>query len=294
MPLHSPSRIMAFTREAALVNWLITGVSSGFGRALARAALDRGDRVCGTVRGDAARAAFEALAPGRAIGLLLDVTDAAAIAPAIAAAERATGGIDRLVNNAGYGIAGAIEETGLDQVRGLFEVNVFGAIAMIQAILPAMRARRAGHIINITSVSGLAPWSGTGIYGASKYALECVGQTLAQEVAPLGIHVMNVAPGGFRTDFAGRSLATAERRIADYDGGAHQAELTLTGNSGNEKGDPTRAAAAILRASDDPRPPLHLLLGADALHYVEDKMVGLAKDIAQWRDVSLSTGMAPA
>ncbi len=278
-----------------MINWLITGVSSGLGRALSKAALDRGDTVCGTVRTREALDIFEATSPGRAIGFLLDITDNAAVARMVEEAERRTGGIDRLVNNAGRGMTGAIEETSLTQIRNIFEANVFGAIAMIQAVLPAMRARRAGHIVNITSVSGLAPWAGTGIYGASKYALECIGQTLAQEVSAFGIGVTNVAPGSFRTDFAGRSLTRADSPIADYDDtSAHAAEHVLTADNGQQGGDPALAAAAILRATDDRSPPLHLLLGADAIHYAEDQFAAIASDIAVWREVSLSTALVHA
>lgn len=272
-----------------MTTWLITGVSSGFGRAIAKAALDRGDTVCGTLRNPDACPAFEALAPGRAHALLLDVTDEDQAHAVVAEAEQLTGGIDRLVNNAGHGMVGAIEETGLAQIRGLLEVNLLGSIAMIQAVLPAMRARRSGRIINITSVSGLAPWSGTGIYGASKYALECIGQTLAQEVAPLGIRVINVAPGGFRTDFASRSMVVADRSIADYAETAHQAQRIFEAGAGREPGDPLRAATAILAVSDAAEPPLHLLLGADAIHYVEDHFAAIAADMTAWRDTSLST-----
>ncbi|ATU74166.1 Putative oxidoreductase [Gluconacetobacter sp. SXCC-1] len=272
-----------------MTNWLITGAGRGLGRALAAAALARGDTVCGTLRDERACTAFEALAPGRAFGFLLDLRDPAAIHRVVNGAEVQTGGIDRLVNNAGYGLVGALEETSLDQARALFDVNLFGAIAMIQAVLPFMRARRAGYIINITSVSGLAPWSGTAIYGASKYALECIGQTLAQEVTPLGIRVMNVAPGGMRTDFAGHSLVLAEGDIKDYDGGAHEARRILTSAPGHEKGDPDRAAAAILLALDTPDPPLHLLLGEDALHYADIAREALQTDIDAWRELSLTT-----
>ncbi|MFT8710853.1 MAG: oxidoreductase [Komagataeibacter rhaeticus] len=272
-----------------MTNWLITGAGRGLGRALAAAALARGDTVCGTLRDERACTAFEALAPGRAFGFLLDLRDPAAIHRVVNGAEVQTGGLDRLVNNAGYGLVGALEETSLDQARALFDVNLFGAIAMIQAVLPFMRARRAGYIINITSVSGLAPWSGTAIYGASKYALECIGQTLAQEVTPLGIRVMNVAPGGMRTDFAGHSLVLAEGDIKDYDGGAHEAQRILTSAPGHEKGDPDRAAAAILLALDTPDPPLHLLLGEDALHYADIAREALQTDIDAWRELSLTT-----
>lgn len=276
------------------VTWLITGVSSGLGQAIATAALARGDSVCGTVRTEEARLRFAALAPGRAFCLLLDVTDTAAIPSVVAEAERALGRIDRLVNNAGHGMTGAIEETGIAQAKALFDVNLFGAIAMIQAVLPAMRARRSGHIVNITSVSGLAPWAGTGIYGATKYALECIGQTLAQEIAAFGLGVTNVAPGSFRTAFAATSLAVATHPIAAYaETVAHDAHRILTGESGRQQGDPHLAARAILTALDSDRPPLHLLLGADAIHYAEDAMAALAEDIACWRDVATATAVTP-
>jgi NAD(P)-dependent dehydrogenase (short-subunit alcohol dehydrogenase family) len=268
--------------------WLITGIGGGFGRAIASAALARGDVVVGTTRAKD-DPTFEALAPGRAHVVSVDLRDEAAVAGAVAKAEELTGGIDRLVNNAGYGLVGAIEEVTLDEVKALFEINLFGAIRMIQTVLPAMRARRAGHIVNITSVSGLAPWAGTAIYGASKYAMECIGQTLAQEVAPFGIRVTNVAPGGFRTGFAGTGLNIAQRDISDYDGGAHFARQSLIEGAGKEKGDPVRAAAAILTALDAPEPPLHLLLGEDALHYARDQMALLESQIQTWEPLSLST-----
>jgi NAD(P)-dependent dehydrogenase (short-subunit alcohol dehydrogenase family) len=274
-----------------VANWLITGVSSGLGRALAEAVLARGETVCGTVRGEEARAGFEAITPSRAIGLILDVTESAAIPRAVAAAEARMGSIDILVNNAGHGMAGAIEETGLDQVRAIFEVNVIAGIAMIQAVLPAMRARRAGHIVNITSVSGLAPWSGTAIYGASKYAMQCIGLTLADELRPLGIKVSNIAPGGIRTDFGGRSLVEASGDIADYEGGAHMAKAILRDPS-HGGGEAARAAQAILTALDDPQPPRVLLLGHDALHYAEDEVAALAAEFERWKPLTLSIAAA--
>ncbi|TPE62202.1 SDR family NAD(P)-dependent oxidoreductase [Sandaracinobacter neustonicus] len=277
-----------------MAGWFITGIGSGLGRALAQAALDRGDKVVGTTRKTADIAAFEALKPGLAKGLAVDLRDADAVTAAVAEAENWLGGIDFAVNNAGFGMVGAIEEVSLSEVQALFEINVFAAIRVIQAVLPGMRARRAGHVVNITSVSGLAPWAGTGIYGASKYALECIGQTLAQEVRPLGIGVTNVAPGGFRTGFAAGGLAVAARKIADYDGSAHVAEQVLTGNAGKEKGDPVRGAAAILAALDSPEPPLHLLLGEDALHYAEDQFAFIGLEMKRWRALSLSTAFEAA
>jgi NAD(P)-dependent dehydrogenase (short-subunit alcohol dehydrogenase family) len=260
---------------------------------VAKAALARGDSVVGTTR-SAGDAAFEALAPGRAHVLSVDLTDDASVRAAVARAETLTGGIDRLLNNAGYGLVGAIEEVSIGEARDLFEINVFGAIRMIQAVLPAMRARRAGHVVNITSVSGHAPWAGTGVYGASKYALECVGQTLAQEVAPFGIRVTNVAPGGFRTGFAASGLKVAAKDIADYEDGAHFARRSLTAGSGAEQGDPARGAEAILAALDAKEPPLHLFLGEDALHYARDQIAFVGQQMDAWETLSLSTAFEPA
>lgn len=273
-----------------MTNWLITGVGGGLGRALAQAALARGDAVVGTVRRMADKQAFEAIAPGRAFGLVLDLSDHGAIPGAVATAQALLGRIDRLVNNAGYGMVGAIEETSVAEAKSLFDVNLFGAIAMIQAVLPAMRARRAGHIVTITSLSGFAPWWGTGIYGASKYALECIGQTLAQEVEPLGIHVTNVAPGGFRTGFAARGLVEAAHRIDDYEGTARQSKHSLLAGRGQEAGDPERAAAAMLVALDSPAPPRHLFLGEDALRHAREHFEMLEGEMRRWEPLSLTTG----
>jgi NAD(P)-dependent dehydrogenase (short-subunit alcohol dehydrogenase family) len=270
--------------------WLITGVSSGLGRALAEAALARGDTVAGTVRNETAGAAFEALAPGRAHALLLDLRDFDAIPTVVAAAERALGQIDILVNNAGYGLVGAVEETSLGELRDQFEVNVFAPVAMMKAVLPAMRARRSGRIVNITSVSGLAVWAGTGVYCGSKFALEAIGQTLAQEVAELGIKVIHIAPGGLRTDYAGRSLVLTADSYPDYDGLARDAKRILSDHAGHEPGDPAKAAAAILKVADSEAPPMHLLLGADAMLYATRHMSGLLAEIGQNATTSTSIG----
>ncbi len=269
--------------------WMITGVSGGLGREIARAALERGDIVVGAMRRPEAVAAFEAFAPGRAHGVVMDVTDTAAIAAAVAKAESVTGTLDVLVNNAGYGLVGAVEEASLDEVRAQFEVNVFGPLAVLKAVLPAMRARRAGRIINITSVSGLAVWAGTGIYCASKWALEGLTQTLAQEVADLGIKVVNVAPGGLRTDFATGSKVIVADKLSDYDGLARDAERIMADHAGQEPGDPSKAAKAILTIADVEDPPMHLLLGEDALKYAGYAAQGLAADIEAWKTLSLST-----
>ena len=265
--------------------WFITGVSGGLGREIALAALDRGDIVVGTVRKPDAAAAFEARG-GRA--LILDITDQAAVKTAVAKAETVTGRFDVLVNNAGYGLVGAVEETSLEEVRAQFETNVIGPLAVLKAALPAMRARRAGRIINITSVSGLAVWAGTGVYCASKWALEGLTQTLAQEVAELGVKVVNVAPGGLRTDFASSSKTLVAKKLADYDGLARDAERIMAEHAGQEPGDPAKAAQAILAIADVEDPPMHLLLGEDALKYARHAAETLAADIEAWKALSLS------
>ncbi|HXQ15201.1 MAG TPA: oxidoreductase [Caulobacteraceae bacterium] len=272
------------------MNWLITGVGSGLGRALAAAALARGDGVAGTVRRADQLAALEALAPGRAHGLKLDLTDAAAIGAVVEAAAGALGDIDVLVNNAGYGLVGAVEEASLAEIRAQFEVNVFAPLALIQAVLPAMRARRAGRIVNITSVSGVATWAGTGVYCASKWALEGAALTLADEVEGLGIKVINIEPGGMRTDYAGRSLRQTQGLIDDYDGGpGRQARAILADHAGHEPGDPAKVAAAILTVVDAANPPRQLLLGADAMLYATRHMARFQAEIGQWAELSLST-----
>ena len=267
--------------------WLITGASGGLGREIALAALARGDVVAGTVRKPEAAAAFEALG-GHA--LILDVTNEAAVNAIVAQAEAVTGTIDILVNNAGYGLVGAVEEASLEEVRAQFETNVFGPLAVMKAVLPAMRTRRAGRIINITSVSGLAVWAGTGVYCASKWALEGLTQTLAQEVAELGIKVINVAPGGLRTDFASGSKTIVAEKFTDYDGLARDAERIMADHAGHEPGDPAKAAKAIQTIADIDDPPMHLLLGEDALKYAGYAAQGLAADIDAWKALSLSIG----
>jgi NAD(P)-dependent dehydrogenase (short-subunit alcohol dehydrogenase family) len=271
-------------------SWLITGVSGGLGREIALAALARGDVVVGTVRTPDAAAAFKALAPGRAHALVLDVTDEEAVREGVATAQALTGQIDILVNNAGYGLVGAVEEASLEEVRAQFETNVLGPLSMLKAVLPAMRTRRSGRIINITSVSGLATWAGTGVYCASKWALEGLTQTLATEVAELGIKVINVAPGGLRTAFASGSKTIVANKIADYDGLARDAERIMAEHAGHEPGDPAKAALAILHIADIDAPPMHLLLGEDALHYARYAATALQADIDAWKSTTLSIG----
>jgi len=198
-------------------NFLITGAGSGFGRALATEALSSGYSVIGTVRSEAARQEFGAMDPARARAIILDVTDFAAIGPEVAQAERDVGPIDVLINSAGYGHEGTIEESSLEEMKRQFDVNVFGAVAMIKAVLPFMRERRRGQIINITSMAGYVGLAGIPYYAGSKFALEGISEVLANEVRGFGIKVTAVAPGAFRTDWAGRSMIRSPRSIAEYD-----------------------------------------------------------------------------
>lgn len=272
--------------------FLITGVSSGFGRAFAQAALAAGSRVIGTVRNEDARIAFEALEPGRAFARILDVTDAAAVNSVVAEVERNVGAVDVLINNAGYGHEGLIEESTIDQLRQQFEVNVFGAVAMIQAVLPPMRKRRSGHIINITSMGGIITMPGLGFYHGSKFALEGISEALGKEVKDFGIRVTAVEPGGFRTDWAGRSMVRVERSIPEYDAIFEPIRATRQARSGKQAGDPAKAAQAILQLVDSDHPPAHLLLGTDAVNLVREKLASLGAEIDAWEQVSRSTDFA--
>ena len=269
--------------------WFITGISSGFGRAIAEAALAAGDTVAGSVRNAQDRAAFEALAPDRAHALLLDITDEAAIPPTVDRIEREIGAIDILVNNAGYGHEGLVEESSLDDLRRQFDVNVFGAVAAIKAVLPLMRARRRGRILNITSMGGLMTLPGLAYYHGSKFALEGISESLGKEVRHLGIHVTAVEPGSFRTDWAGRSMVRAARTIADYDALMDPIRARRQAVSGNQAGDPVRLAAAIMALVVAEDPPAHLLLGSDAFRLVSEKLDGLRTEFESWKDVTLST-----
>lgn len=268
---------------------LITGVSSGFGRALAQQALLAGHRVVGTVRNETDRQVLEALAPGRAFGRLLDVTDTAAINALVADIETNIGSIDVLVNNAGYGHEGILEESTLAELRQQFEVNVFAPAALIKAVLPHMRARRRGHILNITSMGGFITMPGIAWYCGSKLALEGISEVLGKEVAPFGIHVTAVAPGSFRTDWAGRSMVRAPRSIDDYDALFDPIRSAREAKSGHQPGDPVKAAQAMLQVIDSDAPPRHLLLGSDALQLVRTKLASMAGSIDAWEQLSRST-----
>ena len=268
---------------------LITGVSSGFGRALAEEALTAGHRVVGTVRTPEAKQAFEALDTQRAFGCLLDVTDYAHIDEVVTLSVSAVGPIDVLVNNAGYGHEGILEESSLADMRRQFEVNVFGAVAMIKAVLPGMRQRRHGHILNITSMGGFITLPGISYYCGSKFALEGISDTLSKELAPFNIHVTGVAPGSFRTDWAGRSMVRSARSIPDYDALFDPVRQARQEKSGQQLGDPVKAARAMLAIIERQNPPTHLLLGSDALSLVREKLARLGEEIDRWEALTRST-----
>lgn len=269
--------------------FLITGVSSGFGRALAREALAAGHRVVGTVRSEQAKAAFEAVCAERAHALLLDVTAFDEIDGVVADIEANVGPIDVLANNAGYGHEGILEESPLSELRRQFDVNVYGAVAMTKAVLPFMRGRRRGHILNITSMGGYITMPGIAYYCGSKFALEGISDALAQEVRPFGIAVTAVAPGSFRTDWAGRSMRRTPRSIDDYDALFDPVRKARVEKSGKQLGDPVKAARAMLAVIQAEDPPVHLLLGSDALQLVRGKLSSQNRDLDAWESLIVST-----
>lgn len=267
----------------------ITGVSSGFGNALAQEALAAGYRVIGTVRSEAALRAFQALSVDHAHGVILDITDFARIDSVVAAIEATHGPVDVLVNNAGYGHEGIFEESPLEEMRRQFDVNVFGAVAVTKAFVPYFRKRRTGHILNITSMGGTITMPGIAYYCGSKFALEGISDTLSKELLPFNIFVTAVAPGSFRTDWAGRSMQRTPRSIADYDASFDPVRKAREEKSGKQLGDPRKAAQAMLQVIASPIPPAHLLLGSDALGLVRDKLNRTAREIDQWEALTLTT-----
>lgn len=266
--------------------FLITGVSSGLGRAMAREALSRGDVVVGTVRKQKDLEEYEAATPGRSVGRLLDLTDTAAAAPLVEGVEKEVGPIDVVVNNAGYGLAGVIEELDLDDLRRQFEVGVIGQVAMIQAVLPGMRSRRRGHVVNIDSMGGVVTFAGNGAYHGAKFALLGITDTLAKEVGPLGIRVTSVLPGLYNTDWGGRSRGHSGDAIDDYNEvyeRQRQAGSILTG-------DPARLAAVVMDAIAADEPPQRLLVGHSAVALVRETMEQQSAEIDEWAKVSDTGG----
>ena len=274
----------------ATKTFLITGVSSGLGKAFAEAALEAGHRVIGTVRKPADAEVFAQLSADRAHPLILDVTDFDAIPAAVANAEDAAGPVDVLVNNAGYGHEGVLEESSIEELERQFAANVYGPVAMMQAVLPGMRARRRGHIINVTSMGGFITMPGISFYCGSKFALEGISEALGKEVADLGIQVTALAPGQFRTDWAGRSMQRTRRSIADYDAVMDPLRAARQAKSGKQPNDPAKAADALLRLVESDNPPVRLFLGEDALGLVERKLDSMRAELAEWDTLSRSTG----
>ena len=269
--------------------WFVTGCSTGFGRELARAVLARGWRCVASARN---KASLDDLAPeagDRLLRVSLDVTDAAQIDAAVAAAQKQFGTIDVLVNNAGYGYQSSIEEGEEREIRAQFDANAFGLFALTRAVLPGMRARRKGHVINITSVAGLAGFPGSGYYAASKHAVEGFSDSLLAEAGPLGIKVTCVEPGPFRTDWAGRSLVQTASRIDDYAETAGARMKRTAEGSGHQPGDPVRAAQAMIRIAEVENPPRHLVLGAFGVEAVANRLRAALADIEAWRELSLGT-----
>jgi NAD(P)-dependent dehydrogenase (short-subunit alcohol dehydrogenase family) len=269
--------------------WLITGCSSGLGRALAEAVIGAGHNAVVTARNVSSVAHLSDTAPDRVLAVALDVTKPEQVASAVQQAEQRFGGVDVLVNNAGYGYRSAVEEGDDAGIRTLFETHFFGTVAMIKAVLPGMRGRRSGAIVNISSIGAQLTPVGSGYYSAAKAAIEGLSGALRGELAPLGISVTVVEPGAFRTDFAGRSLAQSATVIDDYAATAGQRRKEHDTMDGNQPGDPAKAGAAIMAAVESAEPPAFLLLGADALaayRYIAD---GRATEIADWEQLTTST-----
>lgn len=268
-------------------HWLITGCSTGLGRGLAEVLIERGENVSATARNVDS---LDDLVKGHdnALAVELDVTRSIDITRAVDEAREAFGPIDVLVNNAGYGFISAIEEAEESDYRNQFETNVFGLIAMTRAVLPQMRERRSGHIVNISSVGGMVGNPGSGYYAGTKFAVVGFTESLSKEVAPLGIRATVVEPGPFRTDWAGRSLKTASRRIDDYAESVHTRFDQLDEMNGTQQGDPRRAGEAIIQIVNSDRPPVHLILGAPGLKMARQQLELLTQEFNTWEAVTLS------
>jgi NAD(P)-dependent dehydrogenase (short-subunit alcohol dehydrogenase family) len=269
--------------------WLITGCSTGLGRALAQAALARGDTVVATARDAASIQALVDAHPDTALALPLDVTDRGQIIRTVREGQERFGGIDVLVNNAGYGYRAAVEEADDGDVQTLFATNFFGPAAMIKAVLPEMRSRRHGTIVNVSSIGARRSPPGSGYYAATKAALEAMTASLRKELEPLGIAAMVVEPGAFRTDFSGRSLTQSRLAIDDYAETAGRRRKENDTSDGTQQGDPAKAAQAIITAVDSSDPPLMLVLGPDALTAFRESLDALSSDLNAWEYLSTGT-----
>jgi len=268
--------------------WFITGCSTGFGRELAKLVLEQGYRAVITARDPNKILDLKVGHENRALILKLDVTNRTEVEYVVKRAESAFGSIDVLVNNAGYGYVAAIEESDETEVRNMVETNFFGLARMIHVALPGMRQRRHGNIVNISSIGGLVGFPGVGYYNATKFAVEGLSESLAKEVAPLGIKVLIVEPGPFRTDWAGRSLKKSSKQMPEYAETAGAFRERITGRSGKQIGDPVRAGMAIIKALESEHAPLHLTLGQIALETARTKVENLSAELDAWEETSLS------
>ncbi|MCJ2183653.1 oxidoreductase [Novosphingobium sp. 1949] len=268
--------------------FFITGANSGFGFAIAKAALDAGHRVIGAVRSEAARDRLAEALP-EVVTVLCDVTRFEMIAGIVDRADSEHGPIDVLINNAGYGHEGILEESPLDEMRRQFDVNVFGAVAVAKAFLPRFRERRCGFIVNVTSMGGMITMPGIAYYCGSKFALQGISEVMRAEMAPFGVHVTALCPGSFRTDWAGRSMVRSPRAIADYDAQFDPIRAARKEKSGKQAGDPVRLAKAVLTLIDADAPPPQLLLGSDALRLVRERFRQMEREVDEWESLTLST-----
>ncbi|MDF2813730.1 MAG: short-chain dehydrogenase/reductase [Microvirga sp.] len=268
--------------------FFITGANSGFGFAIAAAAIREGHEVIGTVRSETSRAALAERLPA-VRPILCDVTEFDRINDIVRQAEADYGPVDVLINNAGYGHEGVLEESPLEEMRRQFDVNVFGAVAVAKAFLPRFRERRRGFIVNVTSMGGMITMPGIAYYCGSKFALQGISEVMRAEMAPFGVHVTALCPGSFRTDWAGRSMVRTERSIADYDALFDPIRQARQARSGKQLGDPDKLAAAVLRLVESDTPPPQLLLGSDALGLVSDRIERLRQEIEAWKPVTVST-----
>lgn len=267
--------------------WFITGISRGLGKALAKAVLAGGDAVIGTTR--SGKVDWSQGEPKLTV-MPLELTDAHTIRKTVAEAHALHGHLDVVLNNAGYGLLGAIEEASAEETEHVFAVNFKAPLAIMIAVLPFLRRQRSGHLVNVSSIAGLAPMAGSGLYAAAKFALEGLSEALAQEVGPLGIKITLVEPGAFRTEFlSSDSIRRSKDRIEEYDQTAGKNLDYLATIAGKQAGDPERGAKAILAAVDAERPPLHLVLGSDALRRTREKLNALSAELDIWQQLSAST-----
>ncbi|RYF90902.1 MAG: oxidoreductase [Chitinophagaceae bacterium] len=267
--------------------WFITGCSTGFGRHLAQEALAKGDKVAVTARNINDVKDLTDQYANTAFAITLDVTKEEQVKEAVKKAIDQFGKIDVLVNNAGIGYFGAIEESEEEQVRRMFEINFFGLAAVTKEVLPHLRQQRSGHIINISSIGGSVAFPGVGMYNATKFAVTGYSEALAKELAPLGIKVTVIAPSGFRTDWAGRSANDSKIKIEDYQTTAHTNQGNIRGYSGNQPGDPVRAAQAIIKITETVNPPVRLFLGAGALKGIKNKIEEITRDVDAWEETTV-------